>query len=77
MTIQIPRNDTVKNYQDWIIIAVKTETRLATYSFIVISPQDLIFHIDDEQYRGVEEAIRVGQRFIDLQEEMFSAKSAE
>ena len=77
MAIQIPRSDTVKNYQDWIIVAVKTETRFATYSFIAISPQDLIFHIDDEQYRGIEEVIGVGKKFVDLQEEIFSAKGIE
>lgn len=69
MTIQIPRNDTVKNYQDWIIIAVKTETRFATYSFIVISPQDELYHIDEDELESVEAAIEVGRKFVDLEEQ--------
>jgi hypothetical protein len=69
MTVQIPRNDTVKNYQDWIVIAVKTNPKLTTYSFIAISPQDELYHIDQDELESVEAAISVGQRFVDLEEQ--------
>lgn len=74
MTIQIPRNDTVKVYEDWLVIAVKTEPRLATYSFIAISPQDQLYHIDEGEYQSVADAILIGKKFVDLEEAKFSAK---
>lgn len=66
-TVYIPRNDTVKIYEDWILIAVKTSPKLPTYSFLVIDPHDLLWHIDDGEYKGVEEAIVVAKRFVDLE----------
>lgn len=69
MTIQIPRNDTISQYQDWIIIAVKTNPKLTTYSFIAISPQDELYHIDEDELESVEAAIAVGQCFVDLEEQ--------
>lgn len=69
MASQIPRDDTVKNYQDWIVIAVKTNPKLTTYSFIAISPQDELYHIDEDELESVEAAIEVGRKFVDLEEQ--------
>ena len=70
----LPRDDTVKIYEDWLIIAVKTDTRLATYSFIAINPQDELFHIDEDKFATVENALEVGGRFVDLEEARQLAK---
>lgn len=73
-SVYIPRNDTVKIYEDWILIAVKTDRKLQTYSFLAINTHDEIDHVDDQEYRGVEEAIAVAKRFVDLEEAKRLAK---
>jgi len=74
MTIQIPKNDTIAQHQDWIIIAVKTNRKFVTYSFIAISPEDELFHIDDGEFQSVADAISVGRKFVDLEEVKVSAR---
>jgi hypothetical protein len=74
MTIQIPRNDTIAQHQDWVVIAVKTNRKFVTYSFIAISPEDELFHIDDGEFQSVADAISVGRKFVDLEEVKVSAR---
>jgi hypothetical protein len=68
MIVEIPRSDTVKIYEDWILIAVKTDRKLQTYSFLAINTYDEIEHISEDQYKGVEDAIAVAEKFVDLEE---------
>lgn len=64
----------IVQYQDWLIVPIKTNPRRTTYSFVLISFDDELFHIEDQQYQSIFDAVSVGRKMIELEEVRLSAR---
>ena len=64
----------IVEYHDWLIVPIKTNPMFVTYSFVLISFDDKLFHIEDRQYQSILDAVSVGRKMIDLEETRISAR---